>query len=249
MATLPTLTTQNVGDIVKSKTKLYQPEGSRIPGDPRYENKPTNATPANIRGFLDELELYTQAVREAEQKEGLTADSVMAQWTNDMANWQFRLGHYYELLKLVPPEQANTVEGADAIYFTVTSPLLDGVYYEVLPGIVLSPDEKQRMQLGPPEGFSNDKPPDLYTPFTLGNQVIVYREHQRERWELLWGDLAAGVATLGGLVPKHDPFGPLRHALVTAGSGLLGAGVVYVWIQVRELQHRRRVARVLANTP
>lgn len=249
MATLPVLTEQNVGEIVRTKTLLFQPDGvSRIPGDPRYENKPSNATPRNIKLLLDELDTYTKAVQQAAQQEGLTGDAVQQQWQADMANWQFRLAHYYDLLRSVPEAQADNLEGADAIYFSVTSPLLDGVYYEPLPGIVLSAAEKERMTQGPPAGFSNRKPPDLYMPFSLGNQVIVYREHQRERWEQLWGDLAQGVRTLGGLVPEHDPFGVLKHALVTVASGLAGAGLVYVGIQIAAFKKQRQIARVLAQT-
>ncbi len=246
MATLPVLTEQNVGEIVGSKTKLYQPEGPRIPGDPRYENKPSNATPRNIRALLDELDLYTKSAQQAAEKEGLTGDAVLAQWQSDMANWQYRLGHYNQVLQMVPPELADNLEGADLIYFTLTAPLLDGVYYEVLPGIVLDDVEKERMTKGPPEGFSNRKPPGLYMPFTLGNQVIIYREHQRERWDLLWEDLAEGARTLGGLVPKHDPFGVLKHALVTIGSGLLGAGLAYIGVRAREHRKRRELQAQLA---
>lgn len=251
MATMPTtLTPQDVGEIVKTKTTLYQPEGPRIPGDPRYADKPSNATPANMRALLDELDLYTQAVGEAATDEGLTDDAVQAQWSADMANWQYRLAHYYQVLQAVPAQDADTLQGADAIYFQVTAPLLDGVYYDPLPGIVLSQAEKERMaQEEPPGGFSNPKPPDLYIPFSLGNQVLVYRQHQRERWELLWKDLAQGVRTLGGLVPEHDPFAVLRHALVTVGAGLLGGGIVYTVIKAREFRKRRQIAAAAAAAP
>lgn len=246
MATLPELTQQNVGEIVGSKTRLYQPDGPRIPGDPRYEGKPSNATPRNVRALLDELDLYTKAVQEAAQKEGLTNDAVQAQWQSDMANWQYRLAHYYEMLQLVPPDQADTLDGADAIYFQITAPLLDGVYYEVLPGIVLNEEEKARMAQGPPTGFSNRKPPGLYLPFSLGNQVLIYRDHQRERWEMLWKDLEEGVRTLGGLVPPGDPLGVLRHALVTVASGLGGALVTYIAIKAHEHRKLRRLEQLAA---
>jgi hypothetical protein len=227
MPTLP-VSPKEVGAIVREKSALYQPQGPRIPGDPATQNKPSNATPENIRGLLAQLDAYTKAVQEAADDEGLTTDANVQQWANDMSNWQYRLGHYYEVLRLVPAEQAGNLLGADAIYFKVTAPLLDGVYYEVLPGIVLSADEKQRIAAG---GASNWKPPDVYMPFTLGNQVIEYREHQRERWEKLWEDLKSGMKRLG-LPEGWDIWRVLKAVGAAAAGALVGAGLTYGAIKV-----------------
>lgn len=247
MAELPELTQQNVGEIVGTKTKLYQPDGPRIPGDPRYENKPSNATPVAMRALLDELSAYTESVQVAQREEGMAKDVVQQQWRNDMAHWQYRLAHYYEVLGLVPADQANTLAGADAIYFHVTAPLLDGVFYEVLPGVVLNAEEKDRMQLGPPEGFSNRKPPDLYVPFSLGNQVLIYRQHQRERWDQLWADLARGVSTLGGLVPPGDPWGVVKHVAFTAAGALIGGLGAYIGVVVHAHRRQRQTIEALTR--
>lgn len=226
---------KEVGAIVREKSALYQPEGPRIPGDPSSENKPSNATPLNVKGLLDQLDAYTKAVQTAADKEGLTTDANVQQWASDMSNWQYRLSHYYEVLRTVAAEHAGDLVGADAIYFTVTAPLLDGVYYEVLPGIVLSVDEKQRIASG---GGSNWKPPDVYMPFTLGNQVIEYREHQRERWEKLWEDLKAGAKRFG-LPEGWDPWSVVKTVAVTVASGLVGAGLTYFGIKVAGYRRRR----------
>jgi hypothetical protein len=242
MATFP-ISLKDVGALVREKDKLFQPEGSRIPGDPRYENRPTNATPTNMKLVLDQLDAYTKAVQEAAKNEGMTSDDVVQQWQNDMANWQFRLAHYYQALAVIPVAERDTVAGADLIYFNVTSPLLDGVYYQVLPGIVLNEEEKTRMALGPPDGFSNDKPPDVATPFMLGNQVVVYRNHQTERWDQLWADLAAGAKRLGAPEGEPNPLAVLTHVLVTVGSALIGGGITYLGVQGYNLKRRHDAAR------
>ena len=239
MATLP-VSPKDVGAIVRQKSQLYQPQGPRIPGDPQTEGRPTHATPANLKALLDQLDAYTKAVQQAADQEGLTTDANVQQWAADMSNWQFRLAHYYEVLRTVPTEHADTLEGADAVYFQTTAPLLDGVYYEVLPGVVLSDVERQRVAGG---GASNPKPPDVFTPFSLGNQVIEYREHQRERWEQLWQDLAGGFRRMG-LPPGSDPWWWIYRAAVTAVSALAGGTLVYTGLKIRELQHRRALARL-----
>lgn len=247
MATLP-VTLTDVGALVAEKNKLYQPEGPRIPGDPRYQDKPSNATPTNLKMLLDQLDAYTKAVQEAAEKEGMTNDSVVQQWQNDMANWQFRLAHYYQALAMAPAAERDTLAGADAVYFTVTSPLLDGVWYEIAPGINYSPPEKERMAKGGLEGFSERKANDLYFPFMLGNQVVVYREHQSEMWDKLWEDLAANAKRLGA-PPGQDPLGAVFHVLVTVVSGLIGGGVTYLGIQGYELNKRRNMARAMQRVP
>jgi hypothetical protein len=239
MPALP-VSPKDVGAIVREKSALYQPEGKRVPGDPATQDKPTQATPFNIKALLDQLDLYTKAVQEAANQEGLTEDANVQQWALDMSNWQYRLAHYYEVLRMLPPEQAETLAGADAIYFQVTAPLLDGVYYEVLPGIMLNDEERQRIANG--EG-SNPKPPGVFYPFTLGNQVVEYRNHQRERWEKLWEDLKDGFKRLG-LPPGVDPWWWIWRIVVTAASGLAGGTIVYTGIQVAEFRRRRALARL-----
>lgn len=240
MATIP-VSPKEVGAIVREKSELYQPHGPRIPGDPATQDKPSNATPENMRALLGELEAYTKAVQEAANDEGLTEDANVQQWASDMSNWQYRLGHYYEVLRTIPAEQAASLTGADAIYFKVTAPLLDGVYYEVLPGIVLSAAEKQAMAAG---GGSNWKPPDVYQPFTLGNQVVEYREHQRERWEKLWEDLKSGAKRFG-LPEGWDIAGVLKALGVAAVCGVIGGAVTYAAIKATTRRSRMAATAVI----
>jgi len=228
MSTLP-VSPKEVGSIVREKSELYQPHGARIPGDPASENLPTNATPENMRTLLDQLDVYTKAVQEAADEEGLTTDANVQQWSADMSNWQYRLGHYYEVLRTVPSSEAGTTKAADLIYFEVTAPLLDGVYYEVLPGIVLNEEEKQRISEG---GGSNWKPPGVYTPFSLGNQVVEYRNHQRERWDKLWGDLKASLKKVA-LTGAQAIWQVVKAAAVAGVGGLVGGLVTYAAIRRR----------------
>lgn len=201
MATLPDprLAPQDVARIVADKNKIFQPDGPRIPGLPEYANKPSHATPANMKLLLEELGRYTDVVQAAADQEGLAEDAVQSQWMNDMANWRARLAHYYDVLRSVDPAQAETLVGTDAIYFPVTSPLLDGYFYEALPGIMLDDTERERMKgthphpPWEPTAVSNKKPPDVYVPFSLGNQVLEYRQHQKEKWDKFWEDILAGL--------------------------------------------------------
>ena len=223
----------NVAQIVADKNRIYQPEGPRIPGLPGHDQKPSNATPAQIKLLLDELGAYTEEVQKAAAEEGVTADVVMGQWQSVMSHWIARLNHYNEVLRSIPPEDAETLAGADAIYFNVTAPLLDGVYYEVLPGVVLNDEEKERMKGTGPAASSNQKPPDLYLPFSLGNQVRVYREHQRERWDKFWEDVRESASKLkGGVRDVGESALPwFIGAGIFVASAAAAAGIIYAVVQ------------------
>lgn len=252
--TLPT-TEVDVARIVKDKSEIYQPEGPRIPGLPEYENRPSNATPAAMRILLDELKAYTEEVQRAATQSGLTRDVVMGQWQSDMSNWNARLNHYYEELKKVAPENANNLAGADQIYFTVTSPLLDGYYYEVLPGIVLNDEEKARMMEGPPSGASNKKPPGLYLPFSLGNQVNVYTEHQQQRWDQFWQDVWDNTKNLGGAVGRAAQkagWAALPWLVgigVAVGSAAVAGGIIYLIVKHQQAQAMAPQYQAVAAAP
>lgn len=229
MPTFP-ITTTDVGELVARENAFYQPEGARIPGDSRYSSRPTRATPSNMMMLVEQLDQYTRQVQEAAESEGMVSDSNVPQWSNDMSNWVMRLNAYRRHLETIPNEaNADTIEGADAIYWSVTAPLLDGVWYERLPGIVLTAEEVTRMRQGPPGGFSNYKPPDVHVPFSLGNQVIVYRDHQRERWEQFWEDLKSNARDL--LVPDDDFWETLKTLGVIAGGALVGGTATYLLVR------------------
>lgn len=247
----PKVSPQDVAQIVADKNKIFQPEGPRIPGLPEYENLPSNATPANMKKLLEELTAYTEAVQKAADTDGLTGDAVQSQWVSDMSNWRARLGHYYEMLKAVPPAEAGTLAGADMIYFTVTSPLLDGYFYEALPGIVLNEEELQRMKGSGPSAVSNKKPPDVYLPFTLGNQVLEYRKHQQERWDKFWDDIAEGIAKIPEVVKDVGwSVAPWLIGLgVFVGSTALAGALIYGIVWYRHLRFRPRAPAPAAPRP
>lgn len=228
---------QNVAAIIRDKNAILQPEGPRIPGDPRYENRPTNATPAVMKVLLDELLAYTQEVQEAAKRHGMDKDTVQAQWQSDMAHFVSRLNRYQEEIKAVDLTHAHTLQGADQIYFTVTSPLLDGYFYRSpAPGIMLTQEEKDRMAQG---GASNKKPPDLYVPFSLGNQVLVYRDQQEQRWDAFWQDVWEGAKDLLGKARDAVPevaslFPPWVVGVgIAVGVTALAFGVGYAFMQYR----------------
>jgi hypothetical protein len=234
MPTLPSIANQvDVAELVRTQTQFYQPEGDRVPGDPKTKDRPSLATPAAMLILLDALIAYTEDVQAKASESGLTGDTVMGQWQSDMSNWVARVNHYRDVVRSVDPKEANTLAGADAIFFTVTSPLLDGYFYENLPGLVLDAAEKTRLQQGPPDGVSNKKPPDLYVPFSLGNQVMVYREHQRQRWDQLWADVWANTKALPGQIyDKTKKVGwDMMPWLVAGGVAVVAGTIGYLAVQ------------------
>jgi hypothetical protein len=184
------------------------------------------ATPEQLSLLLDRLEAYTDEVSDAADDTGIDEDANVMQWSLDMASWQQRMGRYREILDDVPDSQWRTASGCKAIEQSVTSPLLRGVFYEVLPGIVYSDEEKARVVAG---GASNPKPPDVHVPFTLGNQVVVYQEHQDYRMRMFWSDLKEAALDL--LRAAKDL---AQGTLLPIGWMLFGAAAVigvgyYIW--------------------
>ena len=83
---------------------------------------------------------------------------------------------------------------------------------------------------GHPEGHSDPKSHDAITPFTLGNQIIVYQDFQSENATRLFDDLLSG---LPAVPPLADWSWWTKAALLTAG-GLAVAGVgfyAYRWVR------------------
>jgi hypothetical protein len=237
------LTKNDIDTLMKQMNVRYQPYSGECV-----------ATPAAMDLLLQRLRAYTTEVQKAAEREGLDEDENVQQWALDMAAWQQRLGHYQAELNSVPESEWYTKKGCEAIYTEVTAPLMDGIWYTILPGISLMPEEKSRMQSGVghpqldvgrctdasckevvipdhPPGHSNVKPPDVHVPFTLGNQVLVYQQHQRERWEQFWKDLWDETKKMGEKLQKAGT------AALDIGTGLapwilgtvavVGAGYLY----------------------
>lgn len=254
---MPALTRTDVGEIVRKFNDTYQPKGVCA------------ATPRRMKKLLDELEEYTDEVQWARNKYkalGIASIAIgpgaiavsellgggdvdVGQWRRDMANWQYRLAEYQRILDEVPDSMMDTPEGCRAIYPMVTAPLLDGIWYQVMPGVVLSDAEKQTMSEGTshcpageetctdvayrdpeigdhPPGHSRPKVPDAISPFTLGNQIIVYQDFQKENARRLFEDLAKGASDL--VTPSTWPW--WVKAAIVAGAGVaVGIAGLYVY--------------------
>lgn len=245
------LTKQAVDEIVRDMNAFYQPDNEAC----------GKSTPAQMKLLVERLSDYTNQVKQAASQNGLLTEYLdpytgekkslpsqfNAQFAVDMAAWDQRLNHYRRVVEQTPDDQATTEAGCELIYKQVTGPLLDGIYYEVLPGIVLNDTEKGRMAAGKghpqtdvpttldgkdhPGGHSNPKPPDVITPFTLGNQVIVWEQHQKERAQEFWRDLRDAAVNLPkraaeALAEAARPLG--RDFLMPLGFALLGVTAVTV---------------------
>lgn len=157
---MTTITNHKVDEVVKEA-------GARFLHQPTCAaNKP------NMLEFVQTLEDYTDEVQDAADAYGMTDDTVMQQWAKDMNNWRLRLAGYYDALSKAQYESGS--QSCEELRATVNEPLLVGWYEPGTPGIV-NPDVQTVA--------------DVATPFMLGNQVIVYREHQKERLEKLLEDL------------------------------------------------------------
>lgn len=224
------LTKTDLDVLIKEMNQRYQPEGKCL------------ATPAQMNLMLKKLEAYTEEVQEMAADQGIDDDANVQQWALDMAAWQQRMAHYKAELAEVPKNEWSTKKGCDAIYQNVTAPLLDGIWYEILPGIVLSQAEKTNIVSGTghpitdikrphPEGHSNPKPPDVGTPFTLGNQVLVYQEHQKERARLFWEDLKASARRLAEAAKKAGKVALPWGVLLLGTAAVVGVGYLIVKAQ------------------
>lgn len=253
------LTKKNVAEVLRKMNAFYQPTAGKCV-----------ATPKQMQLLVNRLKKYTKEVKDSRGLYQTFTDE--ARWALDMAAWEQRLDHYDREIDKVAPSERDTKAGCIAIYRTVTAPLLDGIYYEDLPGINFNSAELERMVAGEghpsvdvptwfegekgdyrdhPPGHSNPKPPDVVTPFSLGNQLIEYREHQSERLRLFWKDLhkAAKDLVKGA---KNILKGGEENAW-WIGLGLLGAAALvgggYFWYSRRKRKKPRKKADDLERLP
>lgn len=240
------LTNQNVSDLMRELNAEYQPKGKCA------------ATPRKMRALLERLQEYTDEVQWARNKyralgiagiafgpAGIAVSELLgggdvsvAQWRRDMTNWQYRLAEYLRVLDMIDPAQLDTAEGCSEIYPLVTAPLLDGIWYQAMPGIMLTSEEKARIRSGQdhpslditfrdpatgdhPGGHSNAKVTDAMTPFSLGNQIVVYQDFQHENAQRLIDDLIDNAKNLGD--PDKWPWWLMP---VLIGGAGLGVGLV-----------------------
>jgi hypothetical protein len=239
---MATLTETEVGKEVARANEIFQPKDGSCA-----------ATPRAMQMLLERLQTYTEEVQAEADSNGIDSDKNVAQWAKDMSNWQRRLGDYQQIVEAVPEEQQDTAEGCMAIYTTVTAPLLDGIFYTQAPGIVLNQEEVDRIRSGAGHpgtdvttraheaGHSNAKPPDVATPFSLGNQVLVYKEWQAERWRLFWDDLIKSAEDVfGGLGSIFTPWTwPtwVKITVAAAGAAAIGTGT---YLAIRKIRRPKK---------
>lgn len=243
------LTNTDMFELVTRLNAEYQPPGMCA------------ATPRRLRVLVDAMQKYTNEVQAARQQykdlavaaialgpTGIAVSELLgggdvdvAQWRSDMTNWQFRLADYRRMLEgyiSEHPTELDTPAGCEAIYKDVTSPLLDGVWYRVMPGVVLSQEERQAIQSG---GASNRKPNDVITPWTLGNQIAIYQDAQRENAIRFFDDLIENAKKV--LDPEEWPWWIKGAVIVGAGVAVSMLGLyVYQFLPKapRQMNPRRR---------
>ena len=272
---MPALTITDVGELMQRLNATYQPTGVCA------------ATPRKMKGLLESLQEYTDEVQWARNKyrilgiasiafgpAGIAVSELLgggdvdvAQWRRDMSNWQYRLAEYQRVIDEVPSDQMDTAEGCREIYPLVTAPLLDGIWYTVMPGVVLSNAEKATMREGVshcprgettctdivyripeendhPPGHSRPKPPDAITPFSLGNQIKIYQDFQKENAERFFQEIIERARK--AVTPDEWPWWAKAAIVVGAGMavGLVGLYVYQFLPQPAPKQRNPRRPRL-----
>jgi hypothetical protein len=192
-----TLTQTDVGEKVKAMNAVYQPDGrcSSVADRP------------HMQALIERLRNYTDQVQSEADRLGLVDDENVAQWALDMAHWRERLAGYQQALDVAVKTAGEA--SCEEIYGSVVGPLLDGNFAAAVntSGIVN------------PEVPS---PPDIATPYMLGNQVVTYREFQAQNFDALIGyfiDEAKNLAKKAGKIAKRS-----APSVLAIGAGLaLGA--------------------------
>lgn len=255
---MSTVSKQEIDEVVKKyRERLLPKEGY------------CQATPAAMAMVVAELDDLTKSIIKESQSSGLIVDTNVAQWATDLATWQQRLAAYKSILADTL-EKTASAKGSktalcESIFKSVTSPLLDGYWYTNAPGIVFNQQELTRMKAGigrptldsavkingspTPDGASNPKPADIITPFTLGNQLATWQDHQSDRFYSFFSDLdqalidivkaggdaaAEAYKSLTGKGLFDDAFSSVRDAAikvakVAAAVGVAGLGIFLVW--------------------
>lgn len=260
------ITQTDVGQMTEDMQRLYMPN-RMVCG---------KAIPEALMLLLNTLETYTIEVQQEAEKQGIDKDHAnVPQFAADMGNWQTRLAHYKHVLEQIPAKEWTTPVGCALAWRLVTAPLLAGFWYEILPGRNFSQEDKTRIATGQghpetdgdwylgagkhteqhPPGHSAASVPDMVTPFMLGNQVLVYGQHQQERWRLFKEDLQAPFKAIFNAIAAAADF-PGRAAAAAkrlfwplvsaAAAGVLLVGGVYYATEKRK---RRKEANPHALSP
>lgn len=147
--------------------KIVKEAGSRF-----LHQRTCVANQPNMLELVDRLEEYTDEVADKADEYGMTTDTNVQQWAKDYNNWLLRLSAYRRALDGAVYQSGK--ESCEELRVPVNEPLLVGWYPPDTPGII-----NPKLQTVA----------DVATPYMLGNQVLVYREHQQERLERLIKDM------------------------------------------------------------
>jgi hypothetical protein len=169
------LSLTDVGKLTKDLNAVYQPGGSGTCSGA--------ADKKHMLLLVQKLDVYTEEVAAAAEKEGLTEDENVAQWGKDMGDWIARLTAMKNVLD-DPSIPMTGTESCKAIYDDVVGPLLDG-------------DHRKAEETAGIVNPAVVKYPDLATPYILGNGVLEYRKFQKERFKALIGYLLEEAKNLG----------------------------------------------------
>jgi len=251
---MPALTNTDMFDLVTKMNETFQPPGRCA------------ATPRQMQALLNAMQEYTDEVQLARNKYkalGVAAialgpggiavsellgggDVDVAQWRSDMTSWQFRLAEYQRLLALYiaqHPNEIDTEAGCEAIYRDITSPLLDGVWYRIMPGIMYTEAEKESIRGGGPSDRSVN---DVVTPWMLGNQILTYQDFQRENAIRFFDELIENFKKLAEDITSPGKWPWWIHGAIIVGAGvavgLLGL-YVYQFLPKPPKSNPRRASR------
>lgn len=206
---MATLTTKDVGALVKKMNALYQPKGKCSP----IADRP------HMQAVVNKLYSYTTQVQDEADRLGLVDDEYVAQWASDMAHWRERLASYQAAINHAT-QPAGRVS-CEELYGTVVGPLLDGNFTKatVTAGI-MSPAVRSI--------------PDVATPYMLGNQVIIYREFQADNFAAFIRFFIDEAKALGKKIAKAAKSAAPSVLAIGAGLALGALAVTYVASEVNK---------------
>ena len=197
---MPELTIADVGDLVKHLNKLYQPKG----GCSALADK------TGMQLLVMRLRNYTDQVQEEAEEAGLSDETNVAQWAIDMANWRQRLAGYHTAIDEAVEDPG--IASCEELYPTVVGPLLDGVFAGA----------KSTAGIADP---STPTVNDVATPYMLGNQVVVYREFQRQRFQALIDYFVDEAKALAKKVARAARKAAPNILMIGFGVGLAALGI------------------------
>lgn len=224
----------NVGEVIRDMSREY------------LGQSPNKVTPENMVVLLEDLQELTSGLLDADDGRQWLMPFVdpCDQLFTDLYRWKMRLEYYLDQARRAADKDPTD---RNAILWTVTAPLFLGYYggptgTELpLPGRMQPEQSKLKTYVGSwspvtgvidpkvcvvpagqslPPGFdpSIKHPADLTTPFSLANQLEVFRSHAIQIAGQLKDDIITNAKDIGKTIvfPSENPY--LKYALVGAGA-------------------------------